>query len=213
MRLILGYGNPAPPAKPIWAPQDLAGEGKNHSCPPLTSFISRILCPFSAVTCHAPESLGQAGVMIHISRPAWQQDPLRLCMTHQTPWEIVLIGASFYYLGATAIQPIWLRGIFAPGCDDLALRNTRNVLISSCLVGHPFTAGIHGNPLGAKKRSQQGFHILMSTHHQLFLKRSSFQFLIIQKYPFWSAMDSKCGYQIALPPFSSTRNWTTPRSS
>lgn len=41
----------------------------------------------------------------------------------------------YYHLVTTVVQLAWLHRILTAGCEDLALRNTRDVLVLSCLPG------------------------------------------------------------------------------
>lgn len=145
MRLILGYRIPGPHAKPTWDLQDLVGEGGHNLCPPVTSYTSKPLCHLSLSGAMLQGLWVRLGSWCTSAVHPGNKTHLPLYITHQTSWETILIGGSFYDLVTTAIQLVWRHRIFAAGREDLALRNTKNILVLSCLLGNPFTTGNHGN--------------------------------------------------------------------
>lgn len=126
MRLILGYRIPDPHTKPTCAPGIRQERMGTVRALPDSLHLQDAVSSLSLGSHHASGPLEQARVMMHVSCPSWQLDPLPTCTTRQTSCQSILIGGSFFYVVMTAIQLIWRHGIFTAGSEDLAIRNTKN---------------------------------------------------------------------------------------
>lgn len=145
MRLTRLYRTPGPHTKPAWAPRIWQERvGTVRALPWLPASPGRSVLSLSGqLPCFRASGVGSG------------QDARQLCIlaTRSTvpsynPPDFVGKHPNRRFLllcGDDRHPTDFFHGIFAAGSEDLAIRNAKSTLVLSCLLGNPFTTGIHGN--------------------------------------------------------------------